>query len=260
MKIIHCNRTLIYKIIATAFKVQRITPTIAELGVFKGDNAQDLLDVFMPKKMHLIDSWSYQSFLEAYRQMDTTPRWMDPPEKQSRYYGKDLMTESFWENLYRSVKNRFSDDPRVDILRADTSNFPAFMQNFALSNPFDYLYLDGSHQFEQVYSDLMNFSETLTKNGVIQLNDCCHSELGLRQNLGVLEAVCKFLKSENWTPLILNTVDFSDLVIAKANSVLIPAIDYVLSHTAIEYIEMPNCLLPAAKLIRTHSGKQILSF
>ncbi|NCX94652.1 MAG: class I SAM-dependent methyltransferase, partial [Gammaproteobacteria bacterium] len=92
------------------------------------------------------------------------------------------------------------------------------------------------------------------EDGVIQMNDCCHSKDGLKQNLGVLEATVKFLKMSEFVPVLTTNTDYTDVLLARRNSKLINVIDTIVNVNDINYVEVPSQLLGALTI---KSGRRV---
>jgi hypothetical protein len=98
MKIIDADRNLLYQIISAIYKDFKISPTVVELGVLKGKNAQAMYDLMNPKKMILIDSWSSKAAIE-YELINSHRDWVDQPDKYAFYYGGSLKTQETFDRL-----------------------------------------------------------------------------------------------------------------------------------------------------------------
>ena len=135
--------------------------TGAEIGVLRGDNAKVILNFLNIEHMVLVDPWkSYDDYLTGIAEDD-----------------------SAYENYYKEVKNKFSNNPKVRIIR-DTSVNAAKMFD---DEYFDFVYLDGDHSYEAVTKDLESWYPKLKKFGVM-----CGDDYGHPSGVGVIEAVTKF--------------------------------------------------------------------
>ena len=260
MKVADCHRSVFYKLCRHAFDALGMKPNVVELGVFKGDNAHEIISSLDPFRAHLLDTWSAEDFIKAYSPFSPLPKWLSPVESQFDYYQGDALSKDHWDRIYSQVIARFGEDQRVSVYRASPEDLYKHAVAEASLRKFDYVYIDASHQFEYVFRDLMLYSELVSFDGIIQMNDCCHSDLGIKQNLGVLEAVVKFVKLSNWSPVVLNTLDFSDLVLARKGSKILNIMNSVLFSSNLKYVEVPSQLLGSAKILRNRSGKNILCF
>ncbi len=134
----------------------------AEIGVFKGDNAESILSLLNIKELVLVDPWK---------------EYVDPGT------GVVEFDKSYFQNLYEEVKNKFSNNSKVKIIR-DYSENAAKMFN---DEYFDFVYLDGDHGYEGVRKDLEAWYPKLKKFGVM-----CGDDYGHPSGLGVIEAVNEF--------------------------------------------------------------------
>ena len=135
--------------------------TGAEIGVYKGDNAKEILNFLNIEHLVLVDPW------KGYDDYCTET-------------GED---DSAYENYYKEVKNKFSNNPKVRIIR-DTSVNAAKMFD---DEYFDFVYLDCDHSYESVTKDLESWYPKLKKFGVM-----CADDYGHPSGVGVIEAVTKF--------------------------------------------------------------------
>lgn len=125
---------------------------------------------------------------------------------------------------------------------------------------FDFIYVDANHQYEYVLRDLLYYQHLLSADGVMMLNDCCHSQKGMNQNLGVLEAVGNFMKRADFTPIALTSTDMSDLIIAREGSAVAKALDAAIDASDIGFVEVMPQMLPAAHIRVSPAGKTRVSF
>lgn len=162
--------------------VKRIKPNSVgvELGVWKGDSSQ----LFKSKssKLYLVDSWSVQPYehlesYESYLDRYASTAGIRDPKSFKKYY----------DDVYKSVVNRFRNDNNVIICRMDTDEF--FSQ---FTEKVDWFYVDAAHDEDGVYKDLVNSYDHLKKfaGGTIYGDD-----YGNKQ--GVVKGVDKFLKKYN---------------------------------------------------------------
>lgn len=94
--------------------------------------------------------------------------------------------------------------------------------------------------------------EFFGSNGCIILNDCCHSEGGRLQNLGVLEAVANFLKRSDFRPIAITNTDWSDIIIAQKGFNIEMILDNLIAHSNMPWIDIPDPLLAAARIVVRH--------
>ncbi|MFM2112195.1 MAG: hypothetical protein RLZZ271_855 [Pseudomonadota bacterium] len=261
MIVANVQRETFYQLAKLAFDALGVQARAVELGVFKGDNAANLLAALNPARLSLLDTWSAQDFHQAINDDDGQLPWLEPLSALNAYYGGDTSQQSFWDSLHTHVRVRFASEPRVSVVKGSSTELLAHATQTAnTAGAFDFAYIDGNHRFEQVFRDLMLYSPLVAPNGIIQINDCSHSILGLRQNLGVLEAAVRFIKLGGWEPIAINANDFADLLMARKNSLMANALKELLAASNLTgYIEVPDALLANARIVR-NDHKFYLSF
>ena len=135
----------------------------AEIGVDKGKNAERILNLLNIKQLILVDPW------EEYVDVRT---------------GISVGDSSYFQNLYEEVKNKFSNNSKVRIIRDYSVNAAKMFDN----EYFDFVYLDGDHSYESVLKDLESWYPKLKKFGVMCGDDYGGGPVGL----GVIKAVYEF--------------------------------------------------------------------
>jgi hypothetical protein len=158
---------------------------VAEVGVFRGDFSQRILETTNPRKLHLIDPWVHQEI----------PLW----EKRD---------DDFHLDNARGVHARFTDSIRerrvvihmgwsVDIL-------PLFPEGY-----FDWVYLDGDHRYPAVRQELEICRTRVKPGGLICGHDYIKPEIyppEMRARFGVVPAVRDFCEARGWE-LVFQTPD-----------------------------------------------------
>jgi hypothetical protein len=130
----------------------------AEIGVFKGDHAQVILNYLNIDKLVLVDPWL-------------------PIED-----GYDIDKEGF-NKIYDEVKNRFENVKEVEIVReVSVKASKGFNDNY-----FDFIYIDANHKHEFVLEDLETWYPKLKKYGTM-----CGDDFGHPSGDGVISAVTEF--------------------------------------------------------------------
>jgi hypothetical protein len=177
-----------------------------------------------------------------------------------RYYGGNPENQETFDALYQQTLDNFKGLDNIKVIRSDSLSAHKELKADIKSRQIDYMYIDGNHQYEYVFNDLMIYSEFCSENAIIQMNDCCFSEAGHKQNLGVLEACTKFTKATKWRPLAINQRNWSDLIMAKVDSPIYGCLNLLLNEIDAPYIEVPDCLLGASKVIQNKNGTVSISF
>ncbi|BAO80671.1 SAM-dependent methyltransferase [Serpentinimonas raichei] len=256
MKVCHCDRQYFYQILGVAFKALKVRPRVAELGVLRGENAARLQQALEPQTLLLVDPWSSAATALATHPFEDTLPWIDPPQVYHSYYGGDLGEQATFDRLYEECRQRFAGHSNVEILRQSADAALRTLKN-RKEAALDLIYIDANHQYEWILRDLLLWSELCAPDGILMLNDCCHSAAGIRQNLGVLEAVGSFVKRSDFIPVLLTHTDWSDLILCRKAGVMELLLDQVISNIDLRYVEVPHQLLPAARVVQCANGYNI---
>jgi hypothetical protein len=106
-------------------------PKIAEIGVFRGDFSQVLLDQFRPSMLYLVDPFEEGEIMSGDEN------------------GNDVMVyDGIY--LYEYVKDRFASTENVKMLRIRSEDLDQCIEDDEL----DLIYIDGDHSYEGVKRDL----------------------------------------------------------------------------------------------------------
>jgi hypothetical protein len=143
----------------------------AEIGVWKGDFSRKILRHTSPRKLHLIDPWSYQ------------------PEFPDRKYGGGFAKrQEDMDGIFESVQSRFAGSPNVSIHRASSDDAMAqFPDGY-----FDWIYLDGNHEFDFVLRDMTIGFSKVRSGGFIAGDDF---GWGRKRGFPVRSALAQFVRS-----------------------------------------------------------------
>lgn len=141
---------------------------IAEIGVFKGEFSKYIYQQINPSKLFLVD------IFEGY---------MGSGDKD----GNNMQYTNLSEE-YEKLKNHFSNDFNVSIIKSKSSEFLSNIEDGYL----DMVYIDGDHEYESVVSDLNLSYPKVKKGGFI----CGHDYVSPRFE-GVVRAVNEFCKEKN---------------------------------------------------------------
>ncbi len=105
----------------------------AEIGVWKGDFSRIILERTDPRRLHLIDPWAFQ------------------PQFSDRMYGGTVaQSQTDMDRIYEAVKRDLGG--RQDVLLHRESS-EAALSSFE-DGYFDWVYIDGNHEYEFVRRDL----------------------------------------------------------------------------------------------------------
>lgn len=240
MKVIEANRNVIYSILAHIYGELGVKSVLAEVGVLSGNNALALYQALKPEKMFLIDAWSADICFTDYRQINQHRDWVDDPSKYTSYFGGPIDEQATFDTLFEEAKSKFSGNENVKFIRENSLEGYAHLKEGGQKD-IHLIYVDANHHYEKVLDDLMYYQELLHPElGCFQLNDCCHSEAGARQNLGVLEAANKFCKLKDFVPVLAVNRNFTDVLLAPRNSPMVKNINIVVESSDVVFVEVPN--------------------
>lgn len=165
----------------------------AEIGVWYGNTSIKFHQRNL-KHLYLVDPWS----VEPYKNT-TEFKWEEYLERYSKITNSN--TEQgfmkYYDKVYERVKRRFEHYPNVSIHRQTSDEF--FKQ--CIDKVLDWVYLDGSHAYEVVLSDLENSLRVVKPDGIILGDDYSWSKqrckrtgaLAFRGKTGVTQAVKEFV-------------------------------------------------------------------
>jgi O-methyltransferase len=147
----------------------------AEIGIFKGDFSQVILDKLNPKKLVLIDLFSGE--VGSGDQDGNNMSYVDLDEE------------------FKKLLEKYKSDKRVEILKGDSSS----LLNSYPNNYFDMIYIDGDHSYDGCKKDLDVAYKKCKINGYI----CGHDyEMNMDKAstsyvFGVNRAVNEFIQKNN---------------------------------------------------------------
>ena len=135
--------------------------TGAEIGVTCGEATNEILNFLNIEHLVLVDPWKgYDDNLTGI-----------------------VDDDSAFENWYKEIKNKYSNNPKVRIIRDYSVNAAKMFDD----EYFDFVYIDGDHAYEEVLKDLETWCPKLKKFGVM-----CGDDYGHPSGLGVIKAVNEF--------------------------------------------------------------------
>jgi hypothetical protein len=168
----------------------------AEIGVYRGDFSELILGC-APKKLHLIDPWKFEP----------------GPEYARSWYGGSLgESQATMDVVYRSVQNRFQTAIRSGIVELHRSTSAGCCLQFP-DNYFDWIYIDGNHQYEFVKRDLKMYLPKVKPLGLVAGDD--YGVPGWWQD-GVTAAVDEAIASGWFETLLIENHQF--LLRKRANN------------------------------------------
>mgnify|MGYP003652468056 CR=1 FL=1 len=131
---------------------------IAEIGVSVGVNSKRIVDILEPKEFYLIDPWNFDD------------------------YGPDLPIHKYMKDfVYHKLGNEECVHIIEDYSYNALSNFP--------DETFDYIYIDGEHDYDNVMKDLICSYPKVKSGGLIGGHDYWETH-------EVIPAVNEFIKNK----------------------------------------------------------------
>lgn len=120
----------------------------AEIGVYKGKFSERIIELTNPKKLILVDAWDISVIRDN-----------SDSHKSNTQYNFDL--------LYSHVYNKFKHKNIVEIIRKNSNEaLESFTDGY-----FDWIYIDTSHNYEDVLNDLELSRLKCKKDGIIAGDD-----------------------------------------------------------------------------------------
>jgi len=168
------------------FKLIKKNSICCEVGVWRGDFSQIIIDKNQPQELYLIDPW--KDFGSDYF------------EKKHNKYLQENQNKRF-----TLVNKRFKDQIEKDIiiiLRETSKDAIEKIQHIK----FDFIYLDGNHKYEFIKFDLENYFALLANGGYIVGDDYRLKD--------VKKAVNEFVKNNNIKNILIKNDHF---IIKKSN-------------------------------------------
>ncbi|MCB0761842.1 MAG: class I SAM-dependent methyltransferase [Flavobacteriales bacterium] len=153
----------------------------AEIGVWKGDFTQQILDIAAPRELHLIDPWAYQT--------DFGDRLFGGLVAQSQ---QDM------DAIFQGVQQRFGHRSEVHYHREFSDKAALLFADLH----FDWIYIDGNHYYEFVLADLRNFFSKVKLGGYLAGDDLKWTSPELHGDLPVLRAVRDFINEQASAKLV----------------------------------------------------------
>ena len=158
------SRNLILELIVNQKKVLNKKKIIgAEIGVYKGSYSSQMVNYFKNRgfeiELYLIDPWKI--------------------DQNYKEYGTDDLNIA-----YEIVKNKFKNNHNVKIIRLDSYNASIKFEN----EHFDFVYIDGNHDYNFVKQDLNIWFPKLKNKGFLFGDD-------YSRPYGVQKAVAEFVYS-----------------------------------------------------------------
>lgn len=146
-----------------------------EIGVHRGINAEKIIK-YNPKLLYLVDCWDCQ---KDYFITNNIPR-----------HSHGFACTEKHLTWYNEVKDKFDDFQNVKIIRDYSNNILTQFED----NYFDFIYIDGLHDYDSVLNDIQKWSAKLKDTGILVCDDYVKND---ERGYGVIPAVTEFLKNNN---------------------------------------------------------------
>jgi hypothetical protein len=130
-------------------RLLKLIPTEAtgvEIGVWRGDWAAELLERTRPRRLFLVDPWTFQ-----------------PEFKGSWFGGAIAKSQADMDQIYETVVERFAAPiaaGQVIVHRCPSAEAP-------INVPLDWVYVDGNHSYEYVRDDLEKYGALVRAGGLV---------------------------------------------------------------------------------------------
>jgi len=147
-----------------------------ELGVWRGDHAADLLEHVSPRKLHLVDNWSW-------------PKGLDPRAESER------------------IRVRFRSEIAAGRVVFHESTFADFLASIP-DRSIDWIYVDGAHSYAEVARDLWQAWPKVRIGGIL-----CGHDFAIRPAVwgtGVCRAVLELVQNRAGTLIALSNENLGD--------------------------------------------------
>ena len=141
---------------------------IAELGVFKGEFSEIILEKIQPSELYLVDIF--------------------PPEMCSGDKDGNNIVYDNLEKYYEILTKKYEENEEVKVIKSTTSNFLESLDDQYL----DAVYIDADHSYQGVKNDLQLSFKKVKDGGIIMGHDYTNVMFP-----GVVRAVDEFCQNNN---------------------------------------------------------------
>lgn len=233
----------------------RMVPTgavWAEVGVYKGDFSQIVLDSCAPSQYYLIDNWKFE--LKQHNPFeDTTENFANFRGRiHWEHYGDDANAHQ--EENFEYVKKRFSGVPSVKVIREESVKGIQGLGDAQL----DVIYIDANHQYEHVLRDMLHARKKLKPGGIMFMDDFYEGPGGYEQNEGVMGAVNSFVKRTDYVYLAMSCGSFANVALTSdPTSTFVQGFLENLKDSEFQFIGVSDVLVPNLryKLYQKRNGE-----
>ena len=210
----------------------------AEIGVAQGAYSEQILQLANPQALHLIDPWSHlepgSDLLEGNALLSGISQRIESGTSVFEMPPQNTIGDSQFEE----VVTRFASDKRVHLHRQ--YSYKA-VQDFP-EQYFDFVYVDGNHNYEFVLRDLHDFSGKLKPGGLLFGHDFFEDQFARDNHYGVIDAVNSFVKRTNYRLFMLTWEPFSTFCLAEDFSGFAGQFLRNCFDSELQFIEIPDAI------------------
>ncbi len=163
----------------------------AEIGVFKGEFSEKILNIVKPKKLHLIDTW-----------------WKG--EENWDWATEDKSTLNAYNKILLQFKEYIKEGRVIPCVGDDLKTLSSYSDSY-----FDWVYLDTTHTYEQTSKELKLLIKKVKDKGLITGHDYNHPGVSKAVNEIVIEKLYKLIYLDNHSQWIIKRKSYLDLIISK---------------------------------------------
>jgi|SRR5665213_236496 len=223
----------------------------AELGVYKGDFSQLVIETCAPSRYYLIDNWKFE-IADHNPKGDPTANFSNfRGQVHWQHYGDD--PNAHQEENFQYVTERFRTSTQVEVIRAKTVEGLVQLPDRHL----DIIYIDANHQYENVLRDMMHAREKVKQGGIMMMDDFYEGPGGAEQNEGVMAAVNTFVKRFDYVYLTMSCGSFANVALTDD-----PSSPFVcqylenLKNSRFQFVGISDVLVPNLRyrLFRKQNG------
>jgi hypothetical protein len=168
---------------------------VAEVGVYSGGFANQILNRNKPSKLYLIDPWGKEGVKDQY---------------VNTYNAKIQVLHDLYEQVTQMFSNQVIQGT-VKIFREYSWESVEHFHN----QYFDWVYIDAMHNYEGVLNDLRLFNSKIKDNGFIFGHDFSNTEMGRAKKFGVIQAVYEFIDETDWELVLVTNESAPSYLLIK---------------------------------------------
>lgn len=139
--------------------------TAVEIGTYKGENAQNILQTLNVKKFFIIDPYKVYNDIYGFGNKNTKDNKKD------------------FDKVYRTARKRLKHSNTIFLRKTSDEAVDD------IPNEVDFIYIDGNHYYEFVKKDMENYYKKIRKGGILAGHDISYPP--------VMKAVSEFCTKNN---------------------------------------------------------------